>query len=118
MEQQDQKVSKVVPVATGVASPVAKHAVDNGAQIELCTKNIKHSASIDAGGGESCLVNLECVSALGWLHGQVDDWVELDGLLVNLDRVKGLGNKHVVRLEQAGALVRHDDATIKRLGST
>ncbi len=105
MEQQDQKVHKVAPVAMEVASPVVKHAFNDGAQIELCTKNIKHSMSINARGCESCLVDLECVSALGWLHGQVNNRVERDGLLVNLDRLEGLGNEHIVHFEQAGALV-------------
>jgi hypothetical protein len=50
-------------------SSVTKHAVDNGTQIELCARDVKHSASINARGGKSCLVNLECMSALGWLHG-------------------------------------------------
>ncbi len=69
MEQQDRKVCKVAPVATEVVSPVAKHAVNDGAQIELCAKDVEHSTSINAGGDKSCLVNLERVSMLGWLHG-------------------------------------------------
>ncbi len=101
-----------------MASPVTEHAVNNGAKIKLGTKSVEYGTLVDAKGGKSCLVNLKHMSTFGWLHSQVDDWLELDCLLVNFDRLEGSGNKHVGCFEQAGALVQHDDATIKHLGIT
>jgi hypothetical protein len=72
-----------------VSSPVAVHAIDDGTEIELCTEDVKHSMPIDAGADKSCLVNLKCMSMFGWFHGQVDNQLELDSLLVNLDNPRG-----------------------------
>ena len=97
-----------------MAGPIAKDAIDNGAQIELGTKSVKHHITIDARGGKGSLVDLEGVGALQRLHCQVDDGVELDGHLVNLDWLKGPGNKHIVRLWSGGTRHGNGSATATR----
>ncbi len=74
-----------------VVSPVTEHTIDDGAKIKLGAKSIEHGTLVGARGRKSCLVYLKRVSAFGWLHGQVNNRVELDILLVGLDRLKGLG---------------------------
>ena len=90
-----------------MAGPIAEDAIDDGAQIELGTKSVEHHTTIDARGGEGCLVDLEGVGALRRLHCRVDDGVKLDGHLVNLDWLKYPGNEHIVCLWGGG--IRHGD---------
>jgi len=92
-----------------VAGPITKDTIDDGAQIELGAKSVKHHTMIDARGGEDSLVDLEGVGALRRLHCQVDDGVKLDGHLVNLDWLECPGNKHLVRLRSGGT--RHGDGS-------
>jgi hypothetical protein len=65
MEQQDCEVGKITPIATEVVDPIAKDAVDNGAQLELRAESVKHGAAVNARDREGCLVCLECVSHSG-----------------------------------------------------
>jgi hypothetical protein len=88
--------------------PIANNIIDNGAQIELGAKSVKHHATVDDRCGESGFVCLKRVSAFRRLHAQIDDWVELDGHLVNLNWLKRLVYKHIVCLWCNRALVRHD----------
>jgi hypothetical protein len=92
----DCQVSKVTPSMTEVAVPIAKDAVNNGAQIQLGTKNVKHHAAVNAWHGKNGLVHLKCMCAFRGLHGQIDDRVELDGDLVYLNQLEGPWDKHVV----------------------
>ncbi len=80
-----------------VAGPIAKDAIDKGAQIELGAESVEHHMTINARGGEGSLVDLESVGALRRLHCRVDGGVKLDGRLVNLDWLEGPGNEHIVR---------------------
>jgi hypothetical protein len=91
-----------------VAGLVAKEAVVDGPKIELSAESVEHSAVVNSWGGKHGFVDLECMSLFGGLHGQINGRVKLDGLLVDLDRLEGPGDKYVVQLEQARALVRHD----------
>ena len=85
-----------------MAGPIAKDAINDGAQIELGAKSVEHHTTIDARGGECSLVDLEGVGMLRQLHCRVDGRVKLDGHLVNLDWLDGPGNKHIVRLRGGG----------------
>ncbi len=87
---------KVKPVVSEVVVPVAKEAINNGAQIELGTKNVKHHAAVNAWHGKSGLACLKCMGAFWGLHGQTGNWVELHGDLVGLNRLKGPWDEHVV----------------------
>ncbi len=79
-----------------VAVPIAKDAVNDGAQVKLGAVIVKHHLTINARGGEGSLVDLEGMGALRRLQCGVDDGVQLEGYLVNLNRLKGPGEKHVV----------------------
>jgi hypothetical protein len=111
VKRQDSEVSEVEPIATKVASPIAENTVKDGTQIELSTKSIKHGSSGNAGDGEGNLVCLKCVGALWGEHGLVDHRVELDGVCVHLDGLKGPRHKHEVWLQQVGASIRHGGRT-------
>ncbi len=90
-----------------MAGPITEDAIDNCAQIELRAKCVKHGAVADAGNEEGRLVCLECMSALGGLHGRVHNGLELNHLLVNLDCLEGPRYKHEVYLEGLGTTIRH-----------
>ncbi len=111
MKRQDSEVGKVEPIATKVASPIAKNTTNNGTQIELSAKSIEHGLSGDAGDREGNLVCLECVGTLWGKHGLVDHRVELDGVFVHLDGLEGPRHKHEVWLQRVGASVRHGGRT-------
>ncbi len=87
---------KVTPVATEVAVLVAKDAFNNCAQIELGTKSVEHHAAVNAWHGKSNLVCLKHMRAFRGLHGQINDWVELHGYLVDLNWLKRPWDEHVV----------------------
>jgi hypothetical protein len=97
-------VLEVAPVATKVAVPVAKDAVNDGADVELHTKSVHHGVAVNARGGKGCLVGLENMGAFGRFHGRVQDGVKLDGLFVNLNRHEGPWDKHVVCRRGGGFL--------------
>ncbi len=81
---QDHKAWKVAPVAIKVAVPIAKDVIDDGAQIKLGAESVDHHAAADARCNKSSLDLLKCMSAFRRLHGQIDNWVELEGHLVIL----------------------------------
>ncbi len=78
--------------------PITKGAVNNGAQVELGAKSVEHHSRIDARGGKGSLVNMEGMGALRQLHHGVDNRIKLEGHLVDLNRLKRLGDKHIVCL--------------------
>ncbi len=85
-----------------MAVPIAKDAVNDGAQVELGAESVEHHSTIDARDGEgSLLVNLEGMGALRRLHHGVDNGIELEGHLVNLNGLERPGDKHIVRLRAA-----------------
>ena len=55
-------------------------------------------STINARGGKGSLVNLEGMGALRQLHCGVDYGIELKGCLVGLNRLKRLGDEHIVLL--------------------
>ncbi len=112
MKRQNSEVGEVTPGAAKVAGPIAEDAIDDGAQIELGAESVKHQTTIDARGGEGSLVDLKGMGALRRLHCQVDDGVKLDGHLVNLNRLEGLGNEHIVRLWSGGTRHGNGSATV------
>ena len=81
--------------------PIAKDAVNNGAQVELGAKSVEHHSTINARGGKGSLVNLEGMGVLRQLHRGVDNRIEFEGHLVNLNGLERLGDKHIVRLRAA-----------------
>ncbi len=85
-----------------MAVPITADAVNNGTQIQLGAKYIKHQVAVDARGHKHGLVYLEGMGAFGQLHCQVNDRVELDGHLVNLDGLERPGDKHTVCLRCGG----------------
>ncbi len=85
-----------------VVVPIAEDAVDTGAQIQLGTKSVKHHAAVNAWHGESGLVCLKRMCAFRGLHGQINNWVELDVDLVYLNWLKGPWDKHVVSRHGGG----------------
>ncbi len=56
--------------------PIAKDAVNDGAQVELGAKSAKHHLTINARGGKGSLVNLEGMGALRRLYGGVNNRIE------------------------------------------
>ena len=82
--------------------PIAKDAVNNGAQVELGAKSVEHHSTIDARGGKGSLVNLEGMGALRQLHRGVDNRIEFEGHLVNLNGLERPGDKHIVCLRGSG----------------
>ncbi len=95
VKQKDDQVCKVTPVATEVAVPIAKDAINDGAQIQLEIKGVEHHAAVNAWHNESGLVCLKCMHAFRGLHGQINNWVELYSDLVYLNRLKGPWDEHV-----------------------
>ncbi len=65
-----------------MALPIIEEAVNNGAQVELGAKSVKHHSTIDARGGEGSLVNLECMGMLLRLHHGADNRIELGVILL------------------------------------
>ncbi len=86
-----------------MAVPIAKDAVNDGAQVELGAKSVKHQSTINARGGDGSLVNLESMGMLRQLHCGVNDRVQLGGYFVDLNGLKRLGDKHKVCLRSGGA---------------
>jgi hypothetical protein len=82
--------------------PIAKDAVNDGAQVELGAESVEHHLTIDARGGKGSLVNLEGMGALQRLHCGVDNGIELEGHLVDLNRLERPGEEHIVRLWGGG----------------
>ncbi len=115
MKWQDCKVGKGAPVATKMVVPIAKDAINNCTEIKLHAKSVEHGAAVNIWGGEPSLVDLECMrSMFRGFHGQIYDQVKLDGLFDDLNRLEGPRNKHVVRLEHTGVLVRHDGTSTRQ----
>ncbi len=112
MKRQNSEVGEVTPGAVKVAGPIAKDAIDDGTQIELGAKSVEHQTTIDARGGEGSLVDLKGVGALRRLHCRVDDGVKLDGHLVDLNRLEGPGNEHIVCLRSSGTRHGNGSATV------
>ncbi len=81
-----------------VAVPITVDAVYDGTQIQLGAKYVKHQVAVDARGRKRGLVYLEGIGAFGRLHCQVNAGVELDGHLVNLDRLERPGDEYTVHL--------------------
>ena len=92
-----------------MVGPIAEDTIDDGAQIELGAESVEHHTVIDARGGEGSFVDLEGIDVLRRLHCRVNDRVKLDGNLVNLDWLKGPGNKHIVCLWSGG--IRHGNGS-------
>jgi hypothetical protein len=82
--------------------PIAKDTVNNGVQVELGAKSVKHHSTINARGGKGSLVNLEGMGALQRLHRGVHNKIELKGHLVNLNGLESMGDEHIVRLRGGG----------------
>ncbi len=68
MKQQNSEVGEVTPVMVKVAGPIAKDAIDDGAQIELGAKSVEHQTTSNARGGKGSLVDLKGVGTLRQLH--------------------------------------------------
>ncbi len=81
-----------------MAVPITADAINNGTQIQLGAKYVKHQVAVDARGRKHGLVYLEGMGVFGRLHRQVDDRVEIDNHLVNLDGLERLGDEHTVHL--------------------
>ncbi len=56
--------------------PIAEDAVNDGAQVELGAKRVKHHSAIDARGGKGSLINLEGMGALRRLYCGVNNRIE------------------------------------------
>ncbi len=104
MKQKDPMVGSRAPVATKMVVPITKDAVNNHAEIELHAKSVEHGAVANTFGGKRSLVDLQCMRVFGRFHGQIYNQVELDSLLVDLNKFKGPRNKHVVCFEHTGVL--------------
>jgi hypothetical protein len=89
------------------AVPIAKDAVNDGTQVELGTKSVKHHSTINARGNKGSLVDLKGMGALLWLHCGVNDGVHLYGYLDNLNGLEGPEDKHIVPLWSG--VTRHGD---------
>jgi hypothetical protein len=85
-----------------VAVPITADSINDGTQIQLGAKYIKHQVAVNARGCKHSLVYLEGMGAFGRLHCLVDDGVELDGRLVNLNGLERPGDKHIVCLQGGG----------------
>jgi hypothetical protein len=92
---------KAAELAAVVMSLTAD-AVNDGTQIQLGAKYVKHQVAVDARGRKHGLIYLEGMGAFRRFHRQVDDGVELDGHLVNLDGLKRPEDKHTVCLWCSG----------------
>ncbi len=112
MKRQNSEVGEVTPGAVKVVGPIAEDTIDDGAQIELGAESVEHQTTINARGGKGSLVDLKGVGALRRLHCRVDDRVKLDDHLVNLNRLEGPGNKHIVRLWSGGTRHGNGSATV------
>ncbi len=89
--------------------PITADAVNNGAQVQLGAEYVKHHVAVNPRGRKHALVHLEGMGTFGRLHHQVDDGVELDDHLVNLYRLQGAWDEHIMgRLWGGGARVGHD----------
>ncbi len=112
MKQQNSEVGEVTPGTVKVAGPIAEDAINDGAQIELGAKSVKHQTRINARGGKGSLVDLKGVGTLRRLHCRVNEGVKLDGHLVNLNRLEGTGNEHIVCLRSGGTRHGNGSATV------
>ncbi len=82
--------------------PIAKDAVNDGAQVELGAESVEHHSTINARGGEGSLVNLEGMGVLRRLYRGVDYRIEFSGHLVDLNGLERPGDEHIVRLWGGG----------------
>ncbi len=85
-----------------MAVPIAKDAINNGAQVELGAESVKHQSMTDVRGSKGSLVYLEDMGVLWQLHPGVNDQVQLDGYLVALNGLKRPGDEHIVCLWSSG----------------
>ncbi len=89
--------------------PITVDAIDDGAQVQLGAEYVKHHVAVNPRGRKRGLVHLEGMGAFGRLHCRVDNGVELDSHLVNLYRLQGAWDEHIMgRLWGGGARVGHD----------
>jgi hypothetical protein len=90
-----------------VAVQITKNTVEDNAQVKLGAESVKHQLTINARGGEGSLVYSEGMGMLQRLYHGVNDGLQLDGYLVDLNRLERQGDKHIVCLWSGGT--RHGD---------
>ncbi len=81
---------------------ISEDTVNNGAQVELGAKGVKHHSTVIVMGSKGSLAKLEGMGVLWRLHHGVNNGVELEGHLVDLNRLMRPRDKHIVCLRGSG----------------
>ena len=81
---------------------IAEDTVNNGAQVELGAKGVKHHSMVIVMGSKGSLVKLEHMGMFWRFHHGVNNGVELEGHLVDLNWLKRPRDKHIVCLWSSG----------------